>query len=140
VTKADVVLCDIDFIDNTVMEATLSEPSEMSSIQAPRNALSKLYLESPDEELETLKARQLLLRTVTKLRTATLSHYAGKIRLISEYELFSIYVDLFNRITEKDITFSRYVRYVFHFRWNRSYCCLRPYGRISTIFLMLSPA
>jgi AcrR family transcriptional regulator len=83
-TKADVVLCDIDFIDNTVMEATLSEPSEMSPIQALRKALSKLYLESPDEELEMLKERHLLLRTVPELRTATLSHYAGKIRLIGE--------------------------------------------------------
>jgi AcrR family transcriptional regulator len=83
-TKADVVLCDIDFIDNTVLEATLSEPSEMSPIQALRNALFKLFLESPSEETEQIKERHLLLRTVPELRTATLNHFAGKIQLIKE--------------------------------------------------------
>lgn len=82
--KADVVLCDIDFIDNTVKEATLSEPSEMTPIQALRNALCKLFLESPNEETEQIKERHLLLRTVPELRTATLNHFAGKIRLINE--------------------------------------------------------
>jgi Transcriptional regulator len=83
-TKAEVVLCDIDFIDNTVIEATISEPAEMSLIQALRNAISKLYLKSSDEELELLTARFLLLRTIPELRTATLSYFSGKIRLISE--------------------------------------------------------
>ncbi len=83
-TKAEVVLCDIDFIDNTVIEATLSEPEEMSLIQALRNAISKLYLKSSDEELEMLKARFLLLRTIPELHNATLSYFSGKIRLISE--------------------------------------------------------
>lgn len=83
-TKADVVLRDIDFIDNTVMEATLSEPPEMSLIQALRRALANLYQESPPEELAMLKERFLLSRTVPELRAATLNHYAGKIRLINE--------------------------------------------------------
>lgn len=83
-TKANVVLCDIGFINNTVIEAILSEPSEMSLIKALRNALSKLYLKSPDEELEMIKDHQLLLRSVPELRTATLNHFAGKIPLISE--------------------------------------------------------
>lgn len=83
-TKADVVLCDIDFIDDTVLEATLSEPSELSPIQALRDALFKLFMESPSEETEQIKERQLLLRTVPELRTATLNHFAGKIQLIKE--------------------------------------------------------
>jgi AcrR family transcriptional regulator len=83
-TKAEVVLRDLDFMDNTVIETTLSEPAEMSPIQALRNAISKLYFESPDEENEMLKARFLLLRTVPELRAATLSYFSGKIRSISE--------------------------------------------------------
>jgi AcrR family transcriptional regulator len=83
-TKAEVVLCDLDFIDDTVIETTLSEPAELSPIQALRNAISKLYLKSPDEEREMLHARFLLLRTIPELRTATLSYFSGKIRLISE--------------------------------------------------------
>lgn len=83
-TKAEVVLCDLDFMDNTIIETTLSEPVEISLIQAIRNALSKLYLESIDEELEMFKARFLLLRTVPELRAATLSYFSGKIRTISE--------------------------------------------------------
>ncbi len=83
-TKADVVLCDIDFIDNTVKEATLSAPSEMSPIQALRNALYKLFMESPVDETEQIKERHLLLRSVPELRTATLNHFTGKIRLINE--------------------------------------------------------
>ncbi len=83
-TKAEVVLRDLDFMDNTVIETTLSEPAEMSPIQALRDAISKLYFESPDEEKEMLKARFILLRTVPELRTATLSYFSGKIQLISE--------------------------------------------------------
>lgn len=82
-TKADVVLADIDFIDDTVMGTTLSEPSVHSVIHALRKGLSRLFLESPGEELEQLTERHRLLRMVPELRTATLNHLAGKIRLIS---------------------------------------------------------
>lgn len=83
-SKADVVLCDIDAIDKAIMETTLSEPPETSLIQALRNALAKVYLESPEKELKILTERHLLLRTVPELRTATLNYNARKIRLISE--------------------------------------------------------
>ncbi len=83
-TKAEVVLCDLDFMDNTVIETTLSEPAKMSVIQALRTALSKLYLESPDEGLKMLEERVILLRTVPELRAATLSHFSGKTGIISE--------------------------------------------------------
>ncbi|MEL7610452.1 MAG: TetR family transcriptional regulator [Bacillota bacterium] len=83
-TKADVVLNDIDFVDHKIMEATLSEPPELSLTQALRNAFSKLYLESPSKELEVLKERYLLLRTIPELRTAIMNHNIRKFRLIGE--------------------------------------------------------
>lgn len=43
-----------------------------------------LFLDSPSEENEQIKERHLLLRTVHELRTATLNHFEGEIRLIDE--------------------------------------------------------
>ncbi|MDO3412586.1 TetR family transcriptional regulator [Saccharibacillus sp. CPCC 101409] len=83
-TKADVVLADLDYIDRTVMEAALAESGDKSVIQALRRALSKLFLESPQEENEQIQARHLLLRTVPELRGAILNHSADKMRLINE--------------------------------------------------------
>lgn len=83
-TKADVVLCDVDFVDRKIIEITLSEPSEIGVIQALRNAFSKLYLESSSKELAVLKERYLLLRTVPELCTAIMNYNIKKIHLIGE--------------------------------------------------------
>jgi AcrR family transcriptional regulator len=80
-TKEDVVL--LDLTDPLVVDAFKAQPSELSSIQALRNAVRTVFDQLPDDEFEVVRQREELIFANPELRARMLGEIAGMVNLVA---------------------------------------------------------
>ena len=81
-TKADVVLLD-DF-DPLVVSAFLSQPAELTPLQALRASFNTVFAQLSDTETADLKERTQLGMAVPELRAAMLDQLASAMRVLTD--------------------------------------------------------
>lgn len=81
-TKEDVVLR--DNYDPILITEFENQPSELSPLQAVKNAMLSGIESISDEEWEITRQRNQLIMTVSELRAAALSNFTGMMQLLAE--------------------------------------------------------
>lgn len=81
-TKEDVVLT--DNYDPVLVAALENQPSELSPLQAVRNAMISGIAEMTDDEWETVRQRNELILTVPELRAAAMNNLTQMMQLLTQ--------------------------------------------------------
>ncbi|WP_042165451.1 TetR family transcriptional regulator [Paenibacillus gorillae] len=81
-TKEDVLI--IDNYDPLLIQAFRAQPSELSLLEATRNAMTEGIDKMSVEEMETVRQRIQLIMSVPELRAATLNNQMMTLQLIVE--------------------------------------------------------
>ncbi|MFF2910663.1 TetR family transcriptional regulator [Paenibacillus sp. NPDC057934] len=81
-TKEDVVLT--DNYDPFLVTAFENQPSELSPLQAVRNAMISGITEITDDEWETTRQRNQLIMAVPELRAAALNNFTQMMQLLTQ--------------------------------------------------------
>jgi AcrR family transcriptional regulator len=81
-TKEDVVIT--DNYDPLLIAAFEDQPSNLSPLQAVRNAMISGMADMSADELETMRERNQLIMTVPELRAATLNNLTQTMQLLME--------------------------------------------------------
>ncbi|MFF2091812.1 TetR family transcriptional regulator [Paenibacillus sp. NPDC058174] len=81
-TKEDVLI--VDNYDPLLIQAFRAQPSELSLLEATRNAMTEGIDNMSADEMETVRQRIQLIMTVPELRAATLNNQMLTLQLIAE--------------------------------------------------------